>query len=88
MVIYKMNYNQNNNNLFEFMFNSACMVRFKTIWHGIFLQGFYRRIYLYAKKGHLWNHEILCDIHLHIKKKKEQSAKIPDMEVVNKDLKW
>ena len=36
----------------------------------------------------LWNHEILCNIHLHIEKKKEQSAKIPGMEVVNKDLKW
>lgn len=38
--------------------------------------------FICAKKGHLWNHEILCDIHLHIKKKnkKEQSAKIPGME--------
>ena len=51
-------------------------------------KGFTGEFIYMLKKDFLWNHEIPCDIHLHIKKKKRKKAKIPGMEVVNKNLRF
>lgn len=85
-----MNYNQNNNNLFEFMFNSACN------WSGLkqsdiaFSDKSFTGEFIYMLKKDI-NFVKLWNPLWHpppYQKKKEQSAKIPGMEVVNKDLKW